>query len=397
MTKDTDEKYLKKACEILSHGRSHPAIFNDEVISEGLRLYGVSEEDSKEYIHSTCVEITPVSASSIWVASPYTNLPQILLDLLSNDYPDFQSLLKDYFSVLSDRIQANYKAELAVRDDRRNRALAPLLSCFVNDCLEKGRDIEQDGARYRWIMPSFVGMGNLVDCLFVLKKHVFEQRTFTLAQIKEIIEKNFEGFEAERLLFLNGTEKYGNGVQEIDELFSDISQRIIALCKLHSKTYGEADGKNRLVPSVFCWIMHERFGRETGATPDGRKAGFPLGDGSGPCQGREKNGPLTSILSSTSWEHKEFIGGVAVNMKFSKKAFTSNSLNNIVALVKTYLERGGFELQINVLDRETLLSAQQNPELHQDLVVRIGGYSDYFVRLSPQMQAEVLLRTEHEV
>ena len=150
-------------------------------------------------------------------------------------------------------------------------------------------------------------------------------------------------------------------------------------------------------PSVFCWVMHEHFGSETGASPDGRCAGFPLGDGSGPCQGREANGPTASILSSTKWSHKELIGGVAVNMKFSKKAFTEESGQKMLGLVRTYLARGGFELQINVVDRDTLLRAQAEPENYRDLVVRIGGYSDYFVTLSPNMQAEVLLRTEHEL
>lgn len=398
MTKDTDEKYLKKGCEILSHGRSHPAIFNDDLIFEGLRLYGVNEQEAREYIHSTCVEITPVACSSIWVASPYTNMPQILLHLLSEkEYADCDCLLEDIFKTLDERIEYNYKNELQARAIRGEKSLCPLLSCFVNDCLKKGKDIEQDGARYRWIMPSFVGIANLVDCLFVLKKQVFENQTYTLQQIREMLENNFEGFEAERLRLLNGTEKYGNGETEVDSLFNLFTQKIVALCKKHSEKYGDADGANRLVPSVFCWIMHERFGRETGATPDGRKAGFPLGDGSGPCQGREKKGPLISILSSTSWSHKEMIGGVAVNMKFSKKTFHSNSLQNIIALVKTYLQRGGFELQINVVDKETLLAAQKDPESYRDLIVRIGGYSDYFVKLSPEMQAEVLLRTEHEV
>ena len=142
--------------------------------------------------------------------------------------------------------------------------------------------------------------------------------------------------------------------------------------------------------------MHEQFGRETGATPDGRAAGFPLGDGSGACQGREKNGPTSSVLSSTSWKHGKFIGGVAVNMKFTKKVFTKDSCAKVATLIKTYIERGGFEMQINVVDRETLEDARIHPEMHRDLVVRIGGYSDYFVCLSPQMQAEVILRTAHE-
>jgi formate C-acetyltransferase len=143
--------------------------------------------------------------------------------------------------------------------------------------------------------------------------------------------------------------------------------------------------------------MHESFGRETSATPDGRKAGFPLGDGSGPCQGREMNGPTASILSSTKWDHSKFIGGVAVNLKFSKSSLGKNSLNTMKSIVKTYLKRGGFEVQINVVDNQTLRKAQLYPQEYRDLVVRIGGYSDYFIRLSSEMQEEVILRTTHNV
>ena len=131
--------------------------------------------------------------------------------------------------------------------------------------------------------------------------------------------------------------------------------------------------------------------------PDGRVAGFPLADGSGPCQGREVLGPTASILSSTKWSHSELIGGVAVNMKFSKSSFTSSSFGNMLALIKTFIERGGFELQINVTDKAVLEKARENPDLYRDLVVRIGGYSDYFTNISPEMQAEVILRTEHEI
>ena len=143
--------------------------------------------------------------------------------------------------------------------------------------------------------------------------------------------------------------------------------------------------------------MHEYFGRKTGATPDGRKKGFPLGDGSGPCQGREQSGPTASILSSTKWDHTELIGGVAVNIKFSKNMLGDRLTDILQSLIRVYMQRGGFELQINVTDRKTLENARKNPEAYRDLVVRIGGYSDYFTRLSPEMQEEIILRTEHGV
>jgi formate C-acetyltransferase len=192
---------------------------------------------------------------------------------------------------------------------------------------------------------------------------------------------------------VNALPKYGNNVDEVDELFTGLIDHIVKECQKYTPMH--ANG--RLIPSVFCWVMHEMFGRETGATPDGRRAGFPLGDGSGPCQGREKKGPTASILSSTKWEHCDLIGGVAVNMKFSRSSMGSDSIDVMKSLVRAYMTRGGFEMQINVIDRALLECAQKDPEAYSDLVVRIGGYSDYFTRLSTQMQAEVILRTEHRI
>jgi len=392
-TKGMDEKYLVKACDILSHGRSHPAIFNEDIISEGLRGYGVPEQESHDYIHSTCVEITPAASSNVWVASPYTNMVQQLLDLIDREYESFEELMEALLKHLDESIRCNFERENSIRLIRREKTIWPLLSCFVNDCIERGTDIEQGGARYNWIMPSFVGMANLVDSLQAIRKLIFEKKEMTFARLKALTDADFEGDERLRLKILNGIEKYGNDVDEVDALFDRIVTHIVGECRKYSPVFSEG----RLIPSVFCWVMHERFGRQTGASPDGRKAGFPLGDGSGPCQGREKMGPTASILSSTKWSHKELIGGVAVNMKFTKKTFTQNSAEKVRSLIRAYMERGGFEIQINVVDYDTLVSAQQRPEEYKDLVVRIGGYSDYFVKLSPEMQAEVLLRTSHEV
>ncbi len=392
-TEGMDDRYLKKACEIISHGCSHPAIFNDDIITKGLKCYGVPEKEAHSYIHSTCVEITPVATSNVWVASPYTNMAQLLLDILDREYQSYDELISAYFKILDGIIEKNFQEQCRIRKVRCENNINPLLSCFVKDCLKSGTDIEQGGARYNWIMPSFVGMANLVDSLYALKELVFEKKEFTISKLKQILDNNFEGEELLRLRILNSIPKYGNDIDEIDSCFGLITKHIISECK----KYHGAHQNSNLIPSVFCWVMHEQFGRVTGATPDGRKAGFPLGDGSGPCQGREMNGPTASILSSTKWAHHELIGGVAVNMKFSKKSLGMNSLDNMKSLIKTYLKRGGFEIQINVIDKKTLEKAVTNPEEYRDLVVRIGGYSDYFIKLSSEMQQEVILRTEHEI
>lgn len=392
-TSDHPEDLLMLACEVLSHGRSHPAIFGDDTITAGLEYYGVPKAEACEYIHSTCVEITTVGSSNSWVATPYTNLAQILLDTLKDDYDTYEALYESLCSALASKIATDAAYMSEVRELRSKSGMDPLLSCFVNDCLERGRDIDNGGGRYNWIMPSFVGMANVVDSLFAIKTLVFEEKSLTLAELRNALADNFVGHEELHKKISSRVAKYGNDTDEVDLLFVDFSRFIVDECKKHTAPF--SNGK--IIPSVFCFIRHETMGRETGATPDGRVAGFPLGDGSGPCQGREMCGPTSSVLSSTKWSHKEFIGGVAVNMKFTKKAFTSDSCKNIAALIDTFVARGGFEMQINVVDRETLLAAQKNPDAYRDLVVRIGGYSDYFCKLSPEMQAEVLLRTSHDI
>ena len=384
-------KYLEKACAILTHGRSHPAIFNDDVIAQGLAEYGA--DDPHNYIHSTCVEITPIAASNVWVASPYTNMPQLLLDCMSEPLESYDALMAALFARLDASIRRNFEEQNAFRAHRAAHSMNPLLSCFVSDCLERGEDIERGGARYNWIMPSFVGMANLVDSLYAINELVYRQRRLTLAEFKRILDADFAGHEALQHEILETIPKYGNDNDEIDGLFTRLVEHIVSECRKYTPMLPNG----RLIPSVFCWIMHERFGVTTGATPDGRKARFPLGDGSGPCQGREKHGPTASILSSTKWSHRELIGGVAVNMKFLKSSLGAQSVDTLMALVKTYLLRGGFEIQINVVDQETLKDARRHPEAYQDLVVRIGGYSDYFVRLTPEMQEEVILRTAHSL
>jgi formate C-acetyltransferase len=389
--KDTPEEDFRLACEILGKGRSHPAFFNDEVIGRGLRYHGMPAEEACDYIHSTCVEITPIAASNVWVASPYMNLMQKLLDILDRDYDSLEDLLAAYFDHVAEEIRRNLLNESRWRIERARYALDPLLSCFVNDCLERGRDIEAGGARYNWIMPSFVGLSNVADALAVMEKLVFSGQ-LGFAELREALARNFEGYEGLRNRIQNTVPKYGN-----DEDLAD--KYVIRLTGWLSKTMEQYQPlhENYLIPSLFCWIMHDQFGRETGASPDGRKAGFPLGDGSGPAQGRELAGPTAAVLSGTKWDHHKFIGGIAVNMKFSRKLFNRESIEKLMALVRTYLERGGFEIQINVVDRETLLRARAEPEAYRDLVVRIGGYSDYFVKLSPGMQEELILRTEFQI
>ncbi|MEA4889435.1 MAG: pyruvate formate lyase family protein [Clostridiaceae bacterium] len=392
-TEDTPAELLDLSCRLLGQGYSHPALFNDATISRGLRGYGLPPEEACLYIHSTCVEITPIASSAVWVASPYINLVQILLEIMADQntgVDTFTGLLSAWRNKLRGALRQEIRQQNLWQMERERHGGDPLVSCFVNDCLERGLDVDQGGARYNWIMPSFVGLANLADSLLAIRQLVYEQKKLSLGEFNQILAANFQNHEDLRQIILNQIPKYGNDLDSADDLVGLITGWIAEETDRLRTWRG-----SRVVPSLFCWIMHEHFGSRTGASPDGRTGGFPLGDGSGPAQGREHNGPTASVLSSTKWPHDRFIGGIAVNMKFSGRLFTDRSRVKMIALIRTFMDRGGFELQINVVDRATLLKAKEHPDEYRDLVVRVGGYSDYFVRLSPAMQDEVILRSEH--
>jgi len=266
----------------------------------------------------------------------------------------------------------------------------PLLSPFVNDCLARGRDIDHGGARANWIESSFVGLANLADALAAIRQTVFEDRSLTLERLREALLADFAGYDDVRALLARAP-KYGNDDDRVDGLVGWITRMLREECVKHHSYW---DGP--VVPGLFCWIVHEHYGRLTRASADGRPAGFPFADGSGPAQGRERLGPTAAIRSVTKWDHSPMLGGIAVNLRFHP-----DEPDRLAApmrhVLETFLHLGGFEVQVNVVGAEILRDAQTHPEHYRDLVVRVAGYSDYFVGLPPNMQKEVIARTELEL
>ncbi len=394
----TPEELSALAIDLIAQGCPNPAFFGDETIQRGLRMYGVPPEESWDYVNSTCVEITPVGASNVWVASPYFSTCGILLDEITAQVDSgqpagtYEAFLDGYRARLAQEIAAAVAAENESRRARQQYGGKPLQSLFTRDCVARGLDIDSGGARYNWVECSFVGLANLADSLHVLREEVFHLKRMSLDQLHRVLQADFSGYERERQRFLNGHPKYGNGCAEVDGLVGEIVTFARAECARHQM---EPDG-SPFIPGAFCWVMHERLGRQCGATPDGRRAGFPFADGCGPAQGRDQSGPTTAVRSVTTWDAAPLIGGAAFNMKFSTSLFsTPETLQRLRDLVVTFLQRGGFETQVNVVDARTLRAAQENPEAYRDLVVRIGGYTDYFTRLTPEMQSEVIMRTEY--
>ena len=373
---DTPDELKTLAVELIADGISNVAVFNDELIRRSMVRYGVPAEDASEYINSTCVEITPCGASNVYVASPYFSLCALLLDYLKEpEDAGYAAFRAGYLKRAGREIDRAAEEQNRVRRIRRERMRRPIQSLFTRDCIARGLDIEEGGARYNWVECSFVGLANLADSLTVIRREVFEQKNLTLPELRDVLERNFENAEALRQRFLNGSPKYGNGNQE-------------------------ADGEIPIITTylgTFCWEMHQRLGAECGATPDGRRAGFPFADGAGPAQGREKEGPTAAVNSVCSWNHLPMLGGSAFNQRYTAAAVaTPAARENLKQLIDIFIRFGGFETQVNILDAARLKAAQLHPEEHRDLVVRIGGYTDYFTGLSPAMQAEVIQRTQYE-
>jgi formate C-acetyltransferase len=429
--RDLPSELMDFAVGMLAYGRGDPAFFNDELIVAGLRDHDVCDADAANYMNSTCVEIKPVGASNIWVTAPYFNLPQGLLDVMEATAAGEQPALGQLpgpalgqlpgpalgqlpgpalgqlpgeepatYEELEARVRDNLAARVAgaaqqldqVWRDRARTGGFPLASCLTHDCLELGRDFDRGGARYNWVENSFVGLANLADSLTAVRRLVYQERKLTLAEFAAILRQDYQGHEALRQRIVNKLPKYGNDLHEPDEIARRWAEFLIQTSE------AQRVGPHRYVPGFFCWIQHERLGAQTAATPDGRRAGWPLADAAGAAQGRETRGPTASVLSTTCWSHRPALGGLVHNAKFSSDLFGSAADRAALRrLIETYLLRGGFEMQVNVVSRDTLLAAQAHPEQHRDLLVRVAGYSDYFVKLSPKMQEEIIARTEHEL
>lgn len=395
----TPPELLDYALELLSEGTSQPALFNDEVVTEGLLAAGLPIEDACDYVNSTCVEITPCGKSNVWVASPYFNLAQILLDIISDIATgkmaapaEFEALMAEYERRLAERIAAAVAEQNSFRYSCMAHRNFPLASCFVQDCLEKGLDMEWGGARYNWIECSFVGLATAADSLEAVRLFVYERRELGWGELHDMLARNFEGDEAWRQRLLREPAKYGNSEDSVDGLAKRIVEMAVRECGRHRTVFGAG-----FHPGLFAWVMHSVFGEATGATPNGRLAGLPLSPGPDPSPGRAQRGPTATILSATRFDHQPLIGGVALNLKFSRKALdTPEKRSKLASLLRVYFDRGGFQAQINVVDAATLRDAQEHPERHEDLLVRVAGYSDYFVNLSRQMQDEIIARTEYE-
>ena len=311
-TKDMPPELMEKCMRLIADGYTRPAFFNDRLIQEGLRCAGLSEEDARYYIHSTCVEITPIGASNVQVATPYINLNKayeyifnggraifgeacavvpdvpVALDELKT-FDDFYALTK---TVVRGIIRANLIRTCRSLYQISQYASSPLASAFINDCLARGQDAGAGGARYSFVYPCFPGFLNLVDALAAVRETVYEKHLLTLSEMGDLLRGNFDGNERMRQYLLNRCPKIGNGQDEADRF----GVELLDLIRHELESYRSSVG-GTFHPSYFAWIMHGHMGLRASATPDGRRQGEALSECLGAFQGMDRNGP-TGILRS---------------------------------------------------------------------------------------------------
>jgi len=427
-TEDMPDHILDLCIDKISKGYTKPSLFNDKVIQAGLREAGMSVEDARYYTHSTCVEITPIGCSSVYIAMPYTNLNrcfEIIFSekkcnyrigkvsffgpgfgghdkehILAHDIEDFRLEDLDTFDkflaltkkVVAEIIGSHCNGSIEYANVGAVEKSSPLTSALTNDCLARGLDVGSGGARYAYVYPCFPGFINLIDSLNAIKKAVYEEKKLTLREMAALLESNFESDERMHQYLLNECPKFGNNLKESDLLGEELFEFI----RDELKNYETCTG-GKFHPSYFAWIFHGMLGEICMATPDGRKAGVALSEHIGAMQGMDTSGPLATMRSTAILDQKYGIGGIASNYRFSKNFITSPEGKEAVkSFIKSFMANGCFEIQFNVVDQKILQAAQENPDQYRNLMIRVAGFSEYFVNLDKVIQDEIMKRTEHD-
>jgi formate C-acetyltransferase len=255
--------------------------------------------------------------------------------------------------------------------------------------MQRGKDVTKGGTVYNLSAVNAAGMANAIDSLLALKKFVYEEKRFTMAYYMKMLDADYEGYEEERAYILANCPRYGSD-NEAADLMRGVSEFFTDIC---SAVRGARGGRYQV--GFYSVESHGILGERTGALPDGRKGGTALSNGFSPVQGTERNGPTGVLHAAVRTDHARLANGMVLDMKFSTAFFRQqNNRDALKAMIKTYFKLGGMELQLNVVDRRTLLDAQQNPEAHRDLIVRVSGFSAYFTSLSDTVQREIIARSE---
>ncbi|MHB1357770.1 MAG: glycyl radical protein [Anaerolineae bacterium] len=404
--------FWEKVQRTIAQGTGMPALFNDEVIIKGLIAQGVAPADAVTYGIIGCVEIGIPGKEQGVTAGGHINAAKALElalnegrslitgDLIGWPTPDpaafrgFDDLWQAYTNQIEYLGSLNVLAAIVAGEAQKRRGHCPLMSSLLDDCLVNRRDLVFGGTRYNIPGVCIYGTTNVCDSMLAIQRLVCEEGALSWSDLRRALQTDYRDQEALRQMLAHGAPRFGNDLPEADDLANRINALHTAFCSKH------VDARNgRFAVGVWPVEAHVDCGRWTGATPDGRHRSTPLVDGVGACQGADRHGP-TALLRSVARLHTavDYPAGSTCNIKFSASTVQSEEgAAHLGDLTTTFMRLGGQQLQVNVVDAATLRAAQLQPEAHNDLIVRVAGFSAYFVQLSRSVQEEIISRTEHGV
>ena len=395
-----DRPFLLKTAETIRLGTGIPQIFNDEVVVPAFLNRGVSLEDARDYAVVGCVELSiPGRTYGLHDIAMFNLLKVMELTLLDNEgnasltYPQLLDQIREKI-----RHYVRLMAEGSNICDigHRDWAPVPLLSSFIDDCLQHGKDITEGGARYNFSGVQGIGIANLSDSLFALKGLVFDQQRLSFDELLATLKANFATPEGEKIRarLINRFDKYGNDIDEVDLISADLLR---FYCK-EVEQYRNPRG-GQFTPGSYTVSAHVPLGAVVGATPDGRYAGEQLADGGlSPMLGQDGQGPTAVLKSVSKLDNYLLSNGTLLNVKFTPSTLEGQQgLNKLADFLGAFTKLKLQHVQFNVVNAETLKEAQARPQDFAGLVVRVAGYSAFFVELSKEIQDDIIRRTAHQL
>ncbi|MCM1542769.1 MAG: glycyl radical protein [Blautia sp.] len=450
----TPHALMLKAADLTRTGIGLPAYYNDEVIIPSLLSMGLTMADAREYNIIGCVEPQKAGKTEGWHDAAFYNMCRPLELVFSNGYDkgekisietgrvedmtSFEEFYDAYKKQMDYNISLLVNADNAIDVAHATRCPLPFLSCMVDDCIKRGKTVQEGGAIYNFTGPQGFGIANMADSLYAIKKLVFEEKKVTLAEYRRALAMNYgQGFDATtaaeivtRIVkemeakgmkvggdqiatmiatvmnaelpaeekqkyealraMIDEVPKFGNDIEEVDMFARDVAYTYTRPLLNYRNPRG-----GQFQAGLYPVSANVPLGAQTGATPDGRLAHTPVADGVSPSAGKDVHGPTAAANSVSKLDHGIASNGTLFNQKFHPTALSGErGLENFVALIRSYFDQKGSHMQFNVVDRETLLDAQAHPEKYAHLVVRVAGYSALFTTLSKSLQDDIIRRTE---
>ena len=408
VSKVNPDEFVMAGARVIRQCHGYPSCFNPDTYTKELIRQGKTVEDANEGGCSGCIEVGAFGKEA-YILTGYLNTPKIFeitlnngidpvtgkkLGLETGDPRSFESY-EELYEAYHKQMVHFVNMKLAVNNyiERMFSLYAPatFLSLFIDDCISKGKDYYSGGARYNTTYIQCTGLGTITDCLSTLKKHVFEEKRFTMDELLTAVSNNFEGNEKMRQYIINRTPFFGNDDDYADSIAVKVYDDLVEAIEGHPNTRG---GKTQL--NMLSTTCHNYFGSVCGASVNGRLAKFAISDGTSPAHGADTNGP-TAVIKSLGKLDQTKSGGTLLNVRFVPTLLKrEEDLKKLVSLIRAYFNMGGHHIQFNIVDTQTLLDAQKEPENYKDLLVRVAGYSDYFNDMTEQLQNEIIARTENE-